>query len=311
MARVSFEKNIGAICMANEIRFGVIGGSGVYSIEALQDVKEIVVDTPFGAPSDAYITGTLDGVGVAFLPRHGRGHRVTPTGLNSRANIYGFKALGVQYLISVTAVGSLREDYAPLDIVIPDQLYDRTRNRERDYSFFGDGLVAHVGFADPFCLDLNAILYDAALKSGAHAHQGGTLVVIEGPMFSTRAESNINRQLGCDLVGMTAIPEAKLAREAEIGYSAIAMVTDYDVWHESHQAVTAEMVVQNLVKNAETGKNILRTALPIAAARLRDCVCQHALQNAIVTNQAMIPPATRERLNLIVGKYLVAGDKNG
>lgn len=290
--------------MANEIRFGVIGGSGVYSIEALEDVKEIEVDTPFGKPSDAYITGMLDGVRVAFLPRHGRGHRVTPTELNSRANIYGFKALGVQYLVSVTAVGSLREDYAPLDIVIPDQLFDRTRNRERDYSFFGDGIVAHVGFADPFCNDMNAILYDAAVKAGATVHRGGTLVVIEGPMFSTRAESNINRQLGCDLVGMTAIPEAKLAREAEIGYSAIAMVTDYDVWHDSHAAVTAEMVVQNLVKNAEVGKTILRTALPLAAERLYDCACQHALENAIVTNPALIPPATRDRLALLVGKYL-------
>lgn len=294
--------------MSNEIRFGVIGGSGVYSIEALQNIEKVVIDTPFGAPSDAYITGTLDGVGVAFLPRHGRGHRVTPTELNSRANIYGFKKLGVQYLISVTAVGSLREDYAPLDIVIPDQLFDRTRNREREYTFFGDGLVAHVGFADPFCLELNAILYDAALKSGAKVHQGGTLVVIEGPMFSTKAESNINRQLGCDLVGMTAIPEAKLAREAEIGYSAIAMVTDYDVWHESHESVTVEMVVQNLIKNAETGKNILRNALPIAAANLHDCTCQHALENAIVTDPKVIPQSTRERLSFIVDKYLNSSD---
>lgn len=290
--------------MANDIRFGVIGGSGVYSIEALQDVEEVAVDTPFGEPSDAYITGTLDGVRVAFLPRHRRGHRVTPTELNSRANIYGFKALGVRYLISVTAVGSLREDFAPLDIVIPDQLFDRTRNRERDYTFFEDGIVAHVGFADPFCLELNAILYDAGRRAGAHVHNGGTLVVIEGPMFSTKAESNIHRQLGCDLVGMTAIPEAKLAREAEIGYSAIAMVTDYDVWHDSHDTVTAEMVVQNLVKNAEVGKSILRTALPRAAARLVDCACLHALENSIVTNPALIPPATRERLDLIVGKYL-------
>lgn len=290
--------------MANEIRFGVIGGSGVYGIEALQDLQEVVVDTPFGKPSDAYLTGTLDGVRVAFLPRHGRGHRISPTELNSRANIYGFKSLGVQYLISVTAVGSLRQEFAPLDIVIPDQLFDRTRNREREYTFFTGGLVAHVGFADPFCLDLNEILYDAALKSNARAHKGGTLVVIEGPMFSTKAESNINRQLGCDLVGMTAIPEAKLAREAEIGYSAIAMVTDYDVWHESHEAVTADMVVQNLIKNAETGKSILRTALPIAAARLHDCTCRHSLENALITNPAVIPPPTRERLDLLVGKYL-------
>ncbi len=290
--------------MTDAIRFGVIGGSGVYNIEDLQDVEEIEINTPFGKPSDDYITGTLDGVRVAFLPRHGRGHRVTPTELNSRANIYGFKSLGVQYLISVTAVGSLRQDYAPLDIVIPDQLFDRTRNREKAYTFFGDGLVAHVGFADPFCLDMNAILYDAAKQTGARAHNGGTLVVIEGPMFSTKAESRINRQLGCDLVGMTAIPEAKLAREAEIGYSAIAMVTDYDVWHESHDTVTAELVVQNLIKNAQVGKQILRTALPIANARLHDCACLHALENAIVTNPALVPNETRARLDLIVGKYL-------
>lgn len=290
--------------MSEAIRFGVIGGSGVYSIDALQDVREIEIDTPFGKPSDAFITGTLEGVRVAFLPRHGRGHRVTPTELNSRANIYGFKSLGVQYLISVTAVGSLREDYAPLDIVIPDQIYDRTRNRERDYTFFGDGIVAHVGFADPFCLDLNAILFQAAQNSTAKIHNGGTLVVIEGPMFSTRAESNINRQLRCDLVGMTAIPEAKLAREAEMGYSAIAMVTDYDVWHDSHEAVTADMVVQNLLQNAQTGKNILTTALPIAAARLKDCTCLHALQNAIVTDPALVPESTRRKLDIIVGKYL-------
>jgi 5'-methylthioadenosine phosphorylase len=299
----------GAIGMADEIRFGVIGGSGVYHIEALQDVQERIVETPFGKPSDAYITGTLEGVRVAFLPRHGRGHRVTPTELNARANIYGFKKLGVQYLISVTAVGSLREEYAPLDIVIPDQLFDRTRNREREYTFFGEGLVAHVGFADPFCLDLNAILFEAARTAGARVHNGGTLVVIEGPTFSTKAESRIHRQLGCDLVGMTALPEAKLAREAEIGYSAIAMVTDYDVWHESHDAVTADMVVQNLLKNAEMGKQILRAALPIAAARLHDCVCLHALENAFVTDLSVVPSETRKRLHLLVGKYLIENTK--
>ena len=222
--------------MADEIRFGVIGGSGVYNIEALQDIKEIEIETPFGKPSDAYLTGTLDGVRVAFLPRHRArashyAHRVE----HARANIYGFKSLGVQYLISVTAVGSLRQDYAPLDIVIPDQIFDRTRNREREYTFFANGVVAHVGFADPFCLDLNAILYEAAKQSGAHVHNGGTLVVIEGPMFSTRAESQINRQLGCDIVGMTAIPEAKLAREAEIGYSDL-LVIDWDTLHAKFHA---------------------------------------------------------------------------
>jgi 5'-methylthioadenosine phosphorylase len=290
-----------------EIRFGVIGGSGVYQVEALQDVEERWIDTPFGKPSDAIIIGTLDGIRVAFLPRHGRGHRLTPTDLPARANIYAFKTLGVEYLISVSAVGSLREQLAPLDIVIPDQIYDRTRNRTEEYTFFGHGLVAHVGFADPFCLDLNAILYQAAQDAGARSHNGGTLVVIEGPMFSTKAESRINRELGCDLVGMTAIPEAKLAREAEIGYSAIAMVTDYDVWHEVHEVVTADMVVQNLLKNAEMGKKILRIALPRAAAQLHDCSCLHALQNAIVTNPGVVPVDTRARLGLIVGKYLGEG----
>ncbi len=292
--------------MTDEIRFGVMGGSGVYNIEALTDVQELVLDTPFGKPSDAYVTGTLDGVRVAFLARHGRGHRVTPTELSARANIYGFKKLGVKYLISVTAVGSLREDYAPLDIVIPDQIYDRTRHREEEYTFFGSGLVAHVGFADPFCLDMNAILFQAAQSVGATVHNGGTLVVIEGPTFSTKAESRINRQLGCDLVGMTAIPEAKLAREAEIGYSAIAMVTDYDVWHDAHDSVTVEMVVQNLLKNAETGKKILRAALPVAAAQLHDCACLHALQNAIITDAKLVPSETRARLDLLVGKYMRA-----
>lgn len=292
--------------MTDEIRYGVIGGSGVYQIEALTDVQEIVLDTPFGKPSDAFSVGSLDGRRVAFLARHGRGHRITPTELHARANIYGFKQLGVNYLISITAVGSLREDYAPLDIVIPDQLFDRTRNRGEEYTFFGDGIVAHVGFADPFCLDLNAILYQAAREVGATVHNGGTLVVIEGPMFSTKAESRINRQLGCDLVGMTAIPEAKLAREAEIGYSAIAMVTDYDVWHEVHDTVTADMVVQNLLKNAEMGKKILRAALPRVAAALHDCACLHALENAIVTNPTLIPSETRARLALLVDKYLPA-----
>lgn len=290
--------------MTDEIRFGVIGGSGVYNIEALTDVREIVLDTPFGKPSDAYITGVLDGIRVAFLARHGRGHRVTPTELHARANIHGFKQLGVKYLISITAVGSLREDYAPLDIVIPDQLFDRTRHREQEYTFFGNGIVAHISLADPFCLDLNAILFQAAQSVGATVHNGGTLVVIEGPAFSTKAESRINRQLGCDLVGMTAIPEAKLAREAEIGYSAIAMVTDYDVWHASHDSVTVDMVIQNLLKNAEMGKKILRAALPVANEQLRDCVCLHALQNAIVTNPATIPPETRARMDLLVRNYL-------
>lgn len=287
----------------SNVRIGVMGGSGVYSIEALQDVEQVELDTPFGKPSDSIIVGTLDGERVAFLPRHGRGHRLMPSEVPVRANIYALKQLGVEFLISVTAVGSLREEYAPLDIVIPTQLYDRSRNRVS--TFFGEGIVAHINFADPFCLLVNDVLYDAAVQAGARVHKGGTLVVIEGPAFSTKAESSINRQLGCDLVGMTALPEAKLAREAEIAYSAIAMVTDYDVWHESHEVVTADMVVQNLMKNAEMGKKILRLALP-HVARLATCNCHQALKDAIITDSSVVPPATLQKLNLLIGKYIPA-----
>ncbi len=283
-------------------KFGVIGGSGVYQIEGLENVQEIRVTTPYGDPSDAMMLGTLSGEAIAFLPRHGRGHRVLPAELPSRANIYAFKQLGVERLISVSACGSMREEYAPLDIVIPDQLYDRTHSR--DNTFFGEGIVAHVSFADPFCPELNEVLYDAAKKSGARSHLGGTLVVIEGPTFSTKAESRIHRQLGVDLVGMTALPEARLAREAEICYSAIAMVTDYDVWHESHASVTADLVVQNLLKNAEMGKKILRGAIPRIPAQRTRCPCHNALQDAIVTDPKLIPAALREKLAPIAGKYL-------
>lgn len=289
----------------SNVRIGVMGGSGVYNIEALQNVQQVQVETPFGKPSDSIVVGTLDGERVAFLPRHGQGHRLTPSEVPARANIYALKKLGVEFVISVTAVGSLREEYAPLDIVIPDQLYDRTRNRAS--SFFGEGIVAHINFADPFCLQVNDVLYDAAVRAGARVHQGGTLVVIEGPAFSTKAESNINRQLGCDLVGMTALPEAKLAREAEIAYSAIAMVTDYDVWHESHDVVTAEMVVQNLLRNAEMGKTILRLALP-RIAQLAPCSCHNALKDAIISEPSLVPPATLDKLKLLIGKYTSVGE---
>ncbi len=286
----------------SQVKFAVIGGSGVYQIEGLQDVEELSVTTPFGEPSDAIILGTLEGQRIAFLPRHGRGHRWLPTEVPSRANIYALKELGVERLISITAVGSLREDYAPLDIVIPDQLVDRTRQRAN--TFFGNGLVAHISFADPFCPELNGVLYNAAQKAGAHVHNGGALVVMEGPAFSTKAESGIYRQWNADIIGMTALPEAKLAREAEICYSAIAMVTDYDVWHESHEAVTVEMVVQNLLRNAEMGKKILRTAVPEIPAERASCPCHNALKDALITNPAVIPPATRQKLDLLVGKYL-------
>ncbi len=284
------------------VKFAVIGGSGVYQIEGLQDVEELLVDTPFGKPSDAIILGTLNGQRIAFLPRHGRGHRLLPAEVPARANIYALKELGVERLISITAVGSMREDFAPLHIVIPNQIFDRTKGRQS--TFFGDGLVAHISFADPFCPELSSILYQAAQKVGAHVHQGGTLMVIEGPAFSTKAESRIYRQWGVDIIGMTALPEAKLAREAEICYSSVAMVTDYDVWHESHESVTVEMVVQNLLRNAEMGKAILRTAIPDIPAERTECPCHSALKNALITNPAVVPADTRQKLDLLIGKYL-------
>jgi 5'-methylthioadenosine phosphorylase len=285
-----------------QIKIGVIGGSGVYQIEGLRDVEELRPTTPFGEPSDAFVVGSLGEQRVAFLPRHGRGHRLLPGEVPYRANIYAMKALGVERIISITAVGSMREDYAPLDIVIPDQIFDRTKGRTN--TFFGGGLVAHISFAEPFCPELNEVLFRAAQSSGAQAHSGGVLLVIEGPAFSTKAESRIYRQWNVDIIGMTGLPEAKLAREAEICYSAIAMVTDYDVWHDSHGAVTVELVVQNLLKNAEMGKQILSEAvLKIPDARTH-CPCHNALKDAIITDQAVISAETREKVDLFVGKYL-------
>ncbi|MFQ6058847.1 MAG: S-methyl-5'-thioadenosine phosphorylase [Anaerolineae bacterium] len=282
-------------------RIGVIGGSGLYELEGLTDIEEVRVQTPFGDPSDAIVIGTLEGERVAFLPRHGRGHRITPTELPVRANIYALKSLGVERLIAVSACGSMKEEIAPLDIVIPDQLFDRTRLRPN--TFFGDGLVVHVAFADPFCPDLSEVLYQAAQKVGARVHKGGTYVCIEGPQFSTKAESRIYRQWGVDVIGMTAIPEAKLAREAEICYATIAMATDYDVWHETEEPVTAEMVVRNLLQNVETAKRILKAAIPLIP-RQRDCECATALSVAIQTARDRIPAEVKERLALLVGKYL-------
>ncbi len=284
------------------VKFAVIGGSGVYQIEGLQDVEELWVDTPFGKPSDALILGTLKGQRIAFLPRPGRGHRLLPREVPARANIFALKELGVERLISITAVGSMREDFAPLHIVIPDQIFDRTKGR--DSTFFGDGLVAHISFADPFCPELNRVLFAAAQTVGAQVHQGGTLMVIEGPAFSTKAESRIYRQWGVDIIGMTALPEAKLAREAEICYSAVAMVTDYDVWHESHESVTVEMVVQNLLRNAEMGKAILRTAVPEIPAERSECPCHSALKDALITDPSVVPAETRQKLDPLIGKYM-------
>ena len=287
--------------MKKDIKIGIIGGSGLYEMEALTDISHVSLDTPFGAPSDTYIIGTLEGIRVAFLPRHGHGHRISPTELNFRANIYGFKKLGIEHIISVTAVGSLKEHIRPLDIVIPDQFYDRTK--ERVSTFFGSGLVAHIAFADPMCPNLAALVYNFATKAGASVHRGGTLLCIEGPAFSTKAESNVYRQWGMDIIGMTSLQEAKLAREAEICYAAMAMVTDFDCWHEEESEVNVETVVQNLKKNISTAKKIIQIVIPEISNK-RTCICARALKNAIMTDTNAIPPETRKKLELLVGKYL-------
>ncbi|HEV2404896.1 MAG TPA: S-methyl-5'-thioadenosine phosphorylase, partial [Ktedonobacterales bacterium] len=287
-------------------KVGVIGGSGLYGMDGLTDVQELQIQTPFGAPSDSITIGRLDGVAVAFLPRHGRGHRLNPSEVPSRANIYALKSLGVEYVLSVSAVGSLREDYRPVDLVVPDQLFDRTKSRAN--SFFEGGVVAHVAFADPFCPHVSGLLYESMSRlEGMSAHRGGTYVCIEGPLFSTKAESRIYRQLGCDVVGMTALPEAKLAREAELCYATIACVTDYDVWHESAESVTVEMVVANLTRNVANAQRIIRdvvSRLPADRARL-SCGCSSALRNAIMTDPSLISTPLRERYGLLIGKYLV------
>jgi 5'-methylthioadenosine phosphorylase len=286
-------------------RLGVIGGSGLYQMEGLTDVAEVSVPTPFGAPSDSITLGRLGDVPVAFLPRHGRGHRLNPTEVPARANIYGLKSLGVEWVISVSAVGSLREDFAPLDLAIPDQLFDRTKSRPN--SFFEGGVVVHVSFADPFCPYLSGLLAEAGARLGdVRTHRGGTYVCIEGPAFSTKAESRIYRQLGCDVIGMTALPEAKLAREAELCYATIACVTDYDVWHETEAPVTVEIVVANLMKNVANAQRIIRAvAAQLPADRSRvSCGCDHALADAILTEPALIPAPVRERYRLLIGEYL-------
>lgn len=286
-------------------RVGVIGGSGLYAMEGLTDIREAQVQTPFGPPSDAITLGRLDGVPVAFVPRHGRGHRLSPSEVPSRANIYALKSLGVEYVLSVSAVGSLREDYRPLDLVVPDQLFDRTKSRPN--SFFEGGVVAHAGFAEPFCPHLGGMLYDAmASIDGLGRHRAGTYVCIEGPLFSTKAESRIYRQWGCDIIGMTALPEAKLAREAELCYATIACVTDYDVWHESAEPVTVEMVVANLTHNVANAKRIIRSVvsrLPADRSQL-SCGCSSALRNAVMTDPSLISTPLRERYGLLLGKYL-------
>jgi 5'-methylthioadenosine phosphorylase len=280
---------------------GIIGGSGLYEMADLKDIQHVALDTPFGQPSDDYIIGELKGVRVAFLPRHGRGHRLSPAELNFRANIYGFKKLGVERLIAVTAVGSLKEHIRPLDIVIPDQFYDCTKQRVS--TFFGNGLVAHIAFADPVCPHLTQLIYGCAKKLGAAVHMGGTLLCIDGPAFSTRAESHVYRQWGMDIIGMTSLQEAKLAREAEICYAAVAMVTDFDCWRAEESEVNVETVVQNLEKNMAIAKGVIQEVVP-EISKKRTCLCAKALKDAIMTEPQVIPPETREKLELLVGKYL-------
>jgi 5'-methylthioadenosine phosphorylase len=285
---------------------GVIGGSGLYQMDGLTDMREVHVETPFGAPSDVITVGRLGDVSMAFLPRHGRGHRLNPTEVPSRANIWALKSLGVQWVISVSAVGSMSEDYAPLHLVVPDQLFDRTRLRPG--TFFEGGVVVHASFAEPFCPHLSGVLWDAmASLDDVTSHRGGTYVCMEGPLFSTKAESRVYRQLGCDVIGMTALPEAKLAREAELCYATIACVTDYDVWHESNEPVTVEMVVANLHKNVANAQRTIRTVagkLP-ADRSSSPCDCSSAVAHAIITDPATIPTSLRERYALLLDKYLV------
>jgi len=284
-----------------EATIGVIGGSGLYDIEGLKEIEEHDVSTPFGKPSDPIIVGTLEGKRVAFLPRHGRGHRILPSEVNVRANIYALKSLGVERIIAVNACGSMKEEIAPSDIVIPDQIIDRTKGR--DSTFFGNGLVVHVSFAEPFCAELSEVLFEAAEAVGAKVHKGGTYVCIEGPRFSSKAESKMHRLWDVDIIGMTAIPEAVLAREAEICYASLALSTDYDVWHETEAPVTAEMVVQTILKNVETAKNAIKEVVPRVPSE-RGCDCATALSVAIQTAKDRIPGRVKQELNLLVGKYL-------
>ncbi len=277
----------------------IIGGSGVYDASMLDNVKEVEIDTPFGKPSDAITIGSFGETDVAFLPRHGKGHRISPSKLNSRANILALKKLGVKRIISASAVGSLKLDLRPLDIVIPDQIFDRTRIR--DSTFFEEGIVVHIGFADPFCPEMSSLLADITEELGYNVHKKGTYVCMEGPQFSTRAESKVYQKLGFDIIGMTALPEAKLAREAEICYSMLATVTDYDVWHE--EDVTIETVIQNAMKNEEAVRDIIRTAIPRISLD-RNCVCAGALSGAILTARDKIPVETKRELEDLIGKYL-------
>jgi 5'-methylthioadenosine phosphorylase len=284
-----------------QVQIGIIGGSGLYDMAEVTDRRDVTLTTPFGEPSGPYVTGTLRGKRVAFLARHGAGHRLAPSELNFRANIFGMKMLGVEYILSASAVGSLKQEYKPLDIVFPDQFIDRTRGRIS--TFFGRGLVAHVGFAHPFCRILSSVAYESGQRSGATVHKGGTYVCMEGPQFSTQAESKLYRSWGADIIGMTNLQEAKLAREAEICYTTIALVTDYDCWHPEHDSVTVEMVIANLTQNAKTAQQIIAGAVDRLPFE-RTCECASALKFALITRPDTIPADTLRELAPLVGRYV-------
>jgi 5'-methylthioadenosine phosphorylase len=283
------------------IEIGIIGGSGLYDMAELEERDERTMATPFGEPSGPYVIGTLRGRRVAFLPRHGVGHRILPSELNFRANIYGFKSLGVERILSASAVGSLKQEYRPLDILVPDQFFDRTKGRIS--TFFGRGIVAHVAFAHPVCGDLSRIAADAAESVGARVHRGGTYVNMEGPQFSTLAESKLYRSWGMDVIGMTNLQEAKLAREAEICYATLALITDYDCWHPDHDSVTVELIIANLTQNASTAQKTIAAAVE-QLGRGRTCACKDALATAIITRPALVPDKTKQELAPIIGRYM-------
>ena len=284
-------------------KIGIIGGSGLYDIEGITNIKEKKVETPFGNPSDNYIIGELEGVEIIFLPRHGRGHIVMPTDINYRANIYGMKSLGVEKIISFSAAGSLREDLAPGTFVIVDQFFDRT-NATRRNTFFCEGIVAHIAFAEPVCGDVGKLVFEEAKEMGIKTVMGGTYVNMEGPAFSTKAESNLYRKWGMDVIGMTNLIEAKLAREAEICYCTVAMITDYDCWHPDHDSVTVDMIVECLKKNSSNAKKLIKKIVPKASKLNRDCVCSKALATAIITSREKIPARVKEKLKVIIDKYI-------
>jgi len=281
---------------------GIIGGSGLYSMPGFEAQEELNITTPFGNPSDNYVLGTLAGRKVAFLTRHGRGHRLSPSEINFRANIYGMKSLGVERIVSLSAVGSLKEEHRPQDFVLPDQFFDRTRGRIS--TFFGEGLVAHISFADPICSQMSGVLASACAAAGVTVKQGGTYLCMEGPAFSTKAESNVYRGWGMDVIGMTNLQEAKLAREAEICYVTVAMVTDYDCWHPEHDAVTVNDIIANLVKNAENACRVVAAAVA-EMPKERACKCGSALAHAILTDRTQVPAATRQKLGILIDKYFV------